>query len=150
MPLLAYFWKIGAALLALLFVADFCLRGVPLAERKSGDQPTIRIQSDRKWPERVTLDTSSPTFVAPVPETASAQAAPSDGQPEPPSIRAETPAIANALAMTRTDELPRETVDHKRPRKTQHIATRSKRRAPPQMLLAARQGQFAWFGYRYW
>jgi len=29
MPLLAYFWKIGAALLALLFGADFCVPKAP-------------------------------------------------------------------------------------------------------------------------
>jgi hypothetical protein len=34
MPLLAYFWKVGAALLALLFVADFCPPKAPVAERK--------------------------------------------------------------------------------------------------------------------
>ncbi len=148
MPLLAYFWKVGAALLALLFVADFCLPKAPLVERKSVDRPTIRIHSDRKWPERVVLDTSSPTIIAAAPQTVEQMA--SAGQAEPPVIDAEPPAIANALAMARTDQVQREAVDRKPPRKTQRIALRSRRNAPPQILLAARQGQFAWFGYRDW
>ena len=150
MPLLAYFWKVGATLLALLFVADLCLPKVLVTETTSVDRPTIRIRSDRKWPERVVLDTSLPTIVAAAPEIAGEQAAAPADRTEPPVIRAETPAVANALAQARTGQLPREAVDRKRPRKTQHVAMRSKRQAPPQMLLAARQGQFAWFGYRYW
>ncbi|WP_143199093.1 hypothetical protein [Bradyrhizobium sp. NAS80.1] len=146
MPVLAYLWKVGAALLALLFVADFFLPRAPLeappAEKTAEDRQTIRIHSDRKWPERVELDTSQPTIFAATPELPITQ---------PPAIRADTPAVADALAMARTESSPRETVNRKQPRKAQHIATRPKRHASPQMLLAARPGQFAWFGYyRYW
>ncbi|MBR0777557.1 hypothetical protein JQ625_22210 [Bradyrhizobium diazoefficiens] len=150
MPVLAYFWKVGAALLALLFVADLCLRKTEVAEQAAADRPAIRIHSDRKWPERVILDTSLPASLAAPPEIARADAASSPGRTEPPVIRADTPAVANAMA--RTDQPPHEAVDRKRPRKTPHVATRSKRHATPQMMLAARQGQYAWFGYgyRYW
>ncbi|MBR0842287.1 hypothetical protein JQ607_18980 [Bradyrhizobium liaoningense] len=150
MPLLAYFWKIGAALLALLFVADFCLIQSPVAEKTATNQPAIRIHSDRKLPERVVLDTSMPVIVAPVTDLATAQAAAPLDRAEPPIIRPESPAVANALAMARTDPPPHEVVARKRPHKSQHVAMRSKRHAPPQMVLAAPQGQFAWFGYRYW
>ncbi|QIO32191.2 hypothetical protein [Bradyrhizobium sp. 1(2017)] len=150
MPLLAYFWKVGAALLALLFVADFCLPKVPIAEKAVEDRPAIHIHSDRKWPERVALDTSMPVIVAAAPEIAIAQATALPVPPEPPIVRAETLAVANALAMVRTGPPPREAVDRQRRPKSQRIAKRSKRHAPPQMVLAARQGQFAWFGYRYW
>jgi hypothetical protein len=150
MPLLRYFWKVGATLLALLLVADLCLPQSPIAEKTSEDRPAIRIHSDRKWPERVVLDTSTPVIVAAAPEISTAQASAPRHLAEPPVIRAEVPAVANALAMVRTDVPPRAVVEHKRTRKSQHIATRSKRQAPPQMMLAGRQGQFAWFGYRYW
>ena len=150
MPLLAYFWKVGAAILALLFVADFCLPKAPVTEKTAGDRPVILIHSDRKWPERVVLDTSTQVVVAAAPAVSTSQAAAPPDRAEPPLIRAETPAVANALAMAQREAPPRDVVDHKRPRKTQHVAVRSKRHAPPQMLLAARPGQFAWFGYRYW
>ncbi|MHC4042585.1 hypothetical protein [Bradyrhizobium sp. 23AC] len=149
MPLLAYFCKVGAALLALLFVADFCLPGVQVAERTTADRATIRIHSDRKLPERVVLDMTAPVIVA-VASAPSITEPPSLARTEPPVIRAETPAVANALAMARADSPPREAVEHKRPRKPQHNAPRSKRHPTPQMVLAARQPQFGWFGYRYW
>jgi hypothetical protein len=114
MPLLAYFWKVGAALLALLFMADFWLSDATIALKASVDRPTIRIQSDRKWPERVILDTSVPTIVAAMPETARVETATSTAQAEPPLIRTETPVIANALAMVPTDQPAREAVDRKR------------------------------------
>ena len=150
MPLLAYFWKIGAALLALLFLADFCLPKAPIAEKTAADRPAIRVHSDRKWPERVILDTSMPVIVAAAPEVPVARAATALDRAEPPMMRAGTPRAANALAMARTDSPPRDSVDRKRSRKIQHIAARPKRQPPPQMLLAARQGHFGWFGYRYW
>ena len=150
MPLLAYFWKVGAALLALLFVADFYLPKAAVTDEKTAvDQPAIRIHSDRKWPERVVLDTTLPAIVA-------IASAPSITETAPlvpaiaPVIRAEAPALANALAMARSDLPPREAVERKRLRKTQHVATRSKRHGAPRMVLAARQPQFGWFGYRYW
>lgn len=146
MPLLAYFWKIGAALLALLFVADFCLPKAPVTAVTDTDGPAIRIHSDRTWPERVILDTTTPVIAAAVPGNATAPA----NVPAPPIIRAETSAVANAFAMARTDPPPRAVVDRKRPRKPQHVAMRSNRHASPQMVLTARQGQFGWFGYRYW
>ncbi|QOG16834.1 MULTISPECIES: hypothetical protein [Bradyrhizobium] len=150
MSLLAYFWKVGAVLLALLFLADFCLPKAPIAEKSAADRPAIRIHSDRKLPERVILDTSMPVIVAAAPAVSVAQAAAPLDRAEPPMIRAQTPAVANALAMARPDSPPREAVDRKRARKSQHAAVRSKRHTPPQMVLAARQGQFGWFGYRYW
>ena len=150
MPLLAYIWKVGAALLALLFAANLCLPQDPVAEKTATDRPAIRIHSDRKLPERVVLDTSMPVIVAAAPEVSTAQAPGLPHRAEPPIIRAETPAVANSLAMARTDPSSRGVVERKPPRKSQHVAMRSKRHAPPQMVLAARQGQFAWFGYRYW
>lgn len=67
MPLLGYFWKVGAALLALLFVADVLLSKAPVIENAAVDRPAIRIQSDRKWPERVVFDTHSPVIAGAAP-----------------------------------------------------------------------------------
>jgi hypothetical protein len=66
MPVLRYFVFVGGALLALLFVCDAIFPQVPLpATLKSGsDLPAVRIRSERKWPERVVIDTTVPT-VAP-------------------------------------------------------------------------------------
>src|SRR5690242_20692643 len=66
MPVLRYLVYVGGALLALLFVCDAVLPQIPLpATLKSGsDLPAVRIRSERKWPERVVIDTTLPT-VAP-------------------------------------------------------------------------------------
>jgi hypothetical protein len=62
MPLARYFLFVGAALLALLFIADEYLPKLPAAERTNAaaDLSVIRIHSDRKWPERVVFDTTVP------------------------------------------------------------------------------------------
>jgi hypothetical protein len=148
MPLLAYIWKVGAALIALLFLADFCLLRAPIAERTADDHPAIRIHSDRKWPERVVLDTSLPLIATTAHAPAIAER--SSPPPEAATLRAETPAPTKPLAMTSTESLPREAIEHRRPRRSQHAATRSKRHPTLQLVVAARQPQLGWFGYRYW
>jgi hypothetical protein len=67
MPVLRYFVFVGGALLVLLFICDAVFPPIPLpATLKSGsDLPAVRIQSERRWPERVVIDTSVP-MVAPV------------------------------------------------------------------------------------
>ena len=64
MPLARYFLFVGAALLALLFVADANLPKLPAAERTNAaaGPSMIRIHSDRKWPERVVFDTTLPSI----------------------------------------------------------------------------------------
>jgi hypothetical protein len=68
MPLMRYFLYVGAALLALLFVAGEAFPTLPVAPvaeaaNTAADVPMIRIHTDRKWPERVVFDTSAPTIV---------------------------------------------------------------------------------------
>jgi hypothetical protein len=62
MPLFQYFGCVGSFLLAVLFVANWCVSapigpapglGVPRDQKT-----TIRIHTDHKWPERVVFDTS--------------------------------------------------------------------------------------------
>jgi hypothetical protein len=150
MPLAAYFWKIGAVLLALLFVVNFCLPKASTVRDAAEDRRAIRIHSDQKWPERVVFDTRSPAIVANAPAVSSTETATAADRIAPPVIRAETPAVANALAMLpRPDSRPPESVDRKRQHKSQHVATRPKRHMK-QMFVAARQPQFAWFGFRPW
>src|ERR1700761_3766909 len=65
MPVLRYFVFVGAALVALLFIVGWELPSSPAVEAANAgtDLSTIRIHSDRKWPERVVFDTSAPTIV---------------------------------------------------------------------------------------
>jgi hypothetical protein len=74
MPVLRYFVFVGAALMALLFVVGWGLPASPVVEAANPgtDLSTIRIHSDRKWPERVVFDTSAPTIVPAPTQTASA------------------------------------------------------------------------------
>ena len=79
MPVLRYFLFVGGALLALLFAADAMLPQPPAKERivSGAELPAIRINSERKGPEAVILETNRPTTVPAVtatPETATAPA----------------------------------------------------------------------------
>src|SRR5512140_2414386 len=70
MPLLRYFIFVGGALLALLFISTAYLPKMPDEVRADSGDPgfdrsTIRIHSERKWPERVVVDTNQPTIVPP-------------------------------------------------------------------------------------
>jgi hypothetical protein len=67
MPLARYFLFVGAALLTLLFISNAYLPKLPVTDKTeaAADLPMIRIHSDRKWPERVVFDTTTPP-VAPV------------------------------------------------------------------------------------
>lgn len=148
MPLAAYFWKVGAALLALLFFADYWLPRAAFPEQATGDRPAIHIHSDQKWPERIVFDTS-PVIVTAAPVAEIAKVATSSGVTEPPATRTDKP--ANAFAMLgHSDTRPPESVDRKRQRKTSHVAARPRRQVKSQMMLAAQQGQFGWFGFRSW
>jgi len=63
-PLVRYFFFVGGALLAVLFTVDTCLPKLPATERTdaAADLSMIRINSDRKWPERVVFDTTLPAI----------------------------------------------------------------------------------------
>jgi hypothetical protein len=85
MPIFRYFMFVGGALLALLFAADFVWPTSPVAQvvATAGDQPLIRIRSDRHLPDRVVLDTSQPTIAAPVTKTAAVAAPQPTAQADP-------------------------------------------------------------------
>jgi hypothetical protein len=66
MPIERYIAWVGASLLALLFLADWCLpQSLPEPARDAIDKPVIRIATIQQAPERVFTDTSQPTIVPP-------------------------------------------------------------------------------------
>ncbi len=75
MPIARYFIIVGGTLAALLFIAGWCLPTPParFADQPAIDRAIIRIKSERKWPEKVVLDTSQPTIAPPVVEQPPAQ-----------------------------------------------------------------------------
>ena len=65
MPVLRYFVFVGAGLLALLLVVGQAFPALPTApvpDAAATDVSTIRIHSDRKWPDRVVFDTGAPAL----------------------------------------------------------------------------------------
>jgi hypothetical protein len=64
-PIVGYFIVVGSALVVLLLIAGWSL---PEPSPSFPDRPeiidsaTIRIRSERKWPDKVVLDTNQPTF----------------------------------------------------------------------------------------
>jgi hypothetical protein len=90
MPLLRYFLYVGGALLSLILIANLVLPQQPLPGTLTSatELPPVRIQSDRRLPDRIVFDTSSTVATAPVPVLA------------PPKVAAVTPTRAPALAVT--------------------------------------------------
>jgi hypothetical protein len=66
MPIGRYIAWVGASLLALLFMADWCLpKSLPELSGDTINRPVIRIASIQQPPERIVIDTSQPTIVPP-------------------------------------------------------------------------------------
>src|SRR5882757_6795276 len=66
---------VGCTLVALLFIAGWCLPTPPamFADQSVAiDRAVIRIKSAHKWPEKIVLDTSRPTIAPPAVEEPSA------------------------------------------------------------------------------
>ncbi len=142
MPLARYFLLVGGVLLALLFVVDAVLPKLPVVERTDTDLPVIRIHSDRKWPERVVLDTSIPT-ITPAP-TAKAEAVASAPVPA---------GVADVSAKVRVREAFAQLVapDPKKPEsKPQRKRKIAKSRVAPPVVLVAQQPRFGFFDNGMW
>jgi hypothetical protein len=129
---------VGGVLLALLFISDAFLPKLAVADRTdtATELPAIRIHSDRKWPERVVLDTSTPTIVP-------AQTAKAEAVVPPP-----TPA-ADDSAKTRVRETfaqfvsPEPKKPEAKPQRKRKIA---KSRPAPPVMMVAQQPRFGFFG----
>ena len=66
MPLMKYFGFVGSALVLLMIGIGWCLPQQALGPGNSDvERPSIRISSVERAPERVIIDTSLPTLVAP-------------------------------------------------------------------------------------
>ena len=92
MPIARYFLYVGGVLLALLFGVDAFAPKEPVASSIAAvaapeANPTLRIRSDRKWPERVVYDTSLPTIVPPKVEMVAAAVVPEPVAEMPPKAR---------------------------------------------------------------
>jgi hypothetical protein len=145
----AYFRNVGAALLALLFVANFYWPVPPAVQREKAYPPAIRIHSDRKWPERVTFDTTM-AIVSAKPAAWDTEIAASPEAGAMPASRADISGAREALAMLpRPDSLYAQAVDQNKRQLKQKTATRRKH-ARHQIVLAWRQRPFGWFEPRYW
>jgi hypothetical protein len=143
MPVLRYFTLVGGALLALLFVADAYAPAAPVAAKAdtvaTTENPTLRIRSDRKWPEAIVFDTSQPTIVpAPVLKAEASLPAPAN--------------VVEISAKARIRETFAQftTVDPKPEPKLQHKRKIAKYAAGSRMAQVAPQSRFGLFGNNIW
>jgi hypothetical protein len=80
MPIVRFITWVSISLLALLFVADWCLpKPLPEPAGDAINKPVIRIASVQQPPERIIIDTSQPTIVPPL--TLFTDAVPSEPSP---------------------------------------------------------------------
>jgi hypothetical protein len=149
-PIARYFMFVGCALVALLFIAGWCLPTPPamFADQSVGiDRAVIRIKSAHKWPEKIVLDTNQPTIAPPaVEEPPAAQSV------RLPPDEAGDQSNLEALAQLKPD-MPSVAVDHPTLRIKRGVArtARSKRvaRGPVTRRLARAEAgggccQFGW------
>jgi hypothetical protein len=103
-PIAGYFIVVGSALVVLLLIAGWSF---PEPLPSFPDRPeiinstTIRIRSERKWPEKIVLDTDQPTFSPLSIEVAQAQ---QSVEPLPDEMTDQT--NVDALAMPNPDSRP--------------------------------------------
>jgi hypothetical protein len=150
-PIARYFMFVGCTLVALLFIAGWCLPTPPamFADRSvATDRAIIRIKSAHKWPEKIILDTSQPTITASVvmdsPVARSSVPLPSDKAPDQSNLE--------AMALLKPDTQPA-AINHPILRIKRGVAStaRSRRvaRAPVTRRLARAEAgggccQFGW------
>jgi hypothetical protein len=153
MPLARYFLCVGGALLALLFVVNAAMPPLPGAESSQSagtDLSVIRIQSDKKWPERIVFDTTRPT-IAPNPTLAAQMMQ----APRPPKVAAVEPAkgeAREAFAQVRADGNEARSLAPKRKHKTvaRNYAGPPINYGAPRPFMVAQQPRFGFFGNNIW
>jgi hypothetical protein len=151
MPLVRYFLFVGGVLLALLFVCDWVLPQLPAADvaDAGSDKPFIRINSERKWPERVVFDTSVPT-ITPVQiaktDTAKTDTANTEVAAPAPVTVADVSAARFRDAFAQF-EPPEQKKPVSKPPPKRKIA---KKRVAPTMVVVAQQPRFGLFGNPIW
>ena len=147
MPIARYFFYVGGVLLALLFGVDAFAPKEPMVSSIAAiaapeANPTLRIRSDRKWPERVVYDTSLPTIVPPKVEVAAATVVPAPVAEMPAKAR-----VRESFAQFRPADDPKSEVKPLPKRKVAKVRT-----APPTqpMMRVAQQPHFGFFGNNIW
>ncbi len=143
MPVARYFVLVGGVLLALLFLLSEVLPQLPVAERVAESGPNrsvIRINSDRKWPERVVFDTNMPTIVPPVAPALVAKA-------EAAAAVAEVSAQARGLQAFAQLKPSEPSKPEPKPLHKRKVA---KTRVAPPMVVVAQQPRFGFFGNDTW
>jgi hypothetical protein len=146
MPVARYFLYVGGVLLALLFGVDAFAPKEPVvssvAEVVPTANPTLRIRSNRKWPERVVYDTSLPTIVPPKVEIAAAAVVPTPAAEMP--VKAQ---VRESFAQLKPGDDPK---PEAKPRPRRKIAkARAAPRNPP-MVRVAQQPHFGFFARNIW
>lgn len=159
MPVARYFLFVGGALLALLLVVNAALPVLPAAEgpQSAGtDHSIIRIQSDRKWPERVIFDTTRPT-IAPDPALAAIRMAQAPVPPKVAAVEPEKGQAREAFAQLRANAT--ETHSSEPRRKHKAVARNAARYyagpppinyGAPRPFVVAQQPRFGFFGSNVW
>ena len=147
MPIARYFFYVGGVLLALLFGVDAFAPKEPVVSSTVAiaapeANPTLRIRSDRKWPERIVYDTSLPTIVPPKVEIAAAAVVPAPVAEIPAKAR-----VRESFAQFRSADDPKPEVKPLPKRKVARVRT-----APPtqSMVRVAQQPHFGFFASNFW
>jgi hypothetical protein len=153
MPLARYFLFVGAALLALLFGVNAFLPSLPVADntQTAADLPAIRINSDRKWPERVVFDTR----IQAMPSATSVAVAKTDAAVPAPATVADTEAKARVLdAFAQLVPPQPKQIEPSEPKKPapppQHKRKIAKKPVGPPATLVAQQPRFGFFANNTW
>lgn len=148
MPVARYFLVVGGVLLALLFAVDAYVPKEPVVASTVAaaliENPTLRIRSDRKWPERVVYDTSLPTIVPPKTETAAVVTSVSIADPAP---------VAEVSAKAQVRESFAQLVSSEGRKPQPQVKPRRKivrSRAAPPTTLVAQQPHFGFFANNIW
>ena len=148
MPVLRYFMFVGAALLALLFLVNAALPPSPVVEAANAatDLSTIRIHSDRKWPERVVFDTTAKPFVlavvpAPMQTASVAPVAPAAAQVADTSTKI---TARDAFAQLTPADLKKPVAKPAQKRKV------ARKHVNPPTMLVAQRPQFGLFANNIW
>jgi hypothetical protein len=143
MPVVRYFLFVGGVLLALLLLSNEVLPKLPVEAERAEAGPHksgIRIQSDRKWPERVVFDTNLPTIVPPqtamIAVSAPAQTTAAD-------VSAKSRALQSFAELKPSEPKKLEP-------KPVHKRRIAKVRVAPQMVVVAQQPRFGLFDNNTW
>jgi hypothetical protein len=161
MPLLRYFLYVGGALLSLILIANLVLPQEPLSGTLTSatELPSVRIQSDRKLPERIVFDTSSTVATAPVPMLPAPKVAAMTAPAPAPAVIAEMSAKARVreafaqlppsedVSEPKMDQMARVVVPEPRMYKVKQAPKRvaaARPYAPRPLEMVARQPHFGW------